>query len=449
MAFNSLQFPAFLLLSCGLYYLVPYRARLPVLLLTSCLFYAAYIPIYLLVLFALIVFDWSVGLAIGRFQGGKRRALLIASLTLNLSALAYFKYAGFFFGLAGIVLPLGISFHTFQSMAYVIEVYRGGYTAERNLLRYALYVMFWPQLVAGPIERPQNLLPQLRQPRHFDSARLVEGMRLMVWGFIKKMVIADRLEATVTPVFNSPHDFGGGALVLATLFFTFQIFCDFSGYTDIARGAAGILGFDLMENFQRPYLSTTFSDFWRRWHISLSTWFRDYLYFPLGGKSDGAARYAGNILIVFLLSGLWHGANWTFVVWGAWHGLLLVVSRLSGWEKRVNRGGVIALAGWAVTFLGVAVGWVFFRARSLSDAGYILTHLGRGSLALPDRGAALRGLALILMLMAAELLQGSRWWPGFFRARQRWMRWAVYYGGVLAWWWWGVFELRQFIYFNF
>lgn len=449
MAFNSLQFPLFFVLSCVLYFLAPARARLPLLLLTSCFFYAAFRPIYLLVLFAMILFDWAAALAMERFRGSARRAVLVASLTINLGGLVYFKYAGFFFGLNGILLPLGISFHTFQSMAYVIEVYRRNYSAERNLLRYALYVMFWPQLVAGPIERPLTLLPQFRSALPFDSSRAVRGARLMLWGFLKKMVIADRLALSVVPVFDKPHDFGGGALALATLFFTFQIYCDFSGYTDIARGAARLLGFDLMENFRAPYLSTSFSDFWRRWHISLSSWFRDYLYLPLGGKGQTTFRYALNVLIVFLLSGLWHGANWTFVAWGAWHGGLLVVSRLTGWDAWVRKGRARAAAGWLVTFVGVATGWVFFRAASLSDAVYILSHLGRGSLALPDLAMARQGTALILALLAAEVFRESGWWLPFFERQGRAVRWAIYYAGTFAWWWMGVFELRQFIYFNF
>ena len=397
MLFNSFAFCfVFFPLVTVAYFLLPHRYRWALLLGASCWFYMAFVPVYILILAFTILVDYVAGLLIEGSTGRRRKAWLVASIVANLGVLAFFKYYAFLdqsiaallqaAGLAyaptdlGILLPIGLSFHTFQSLSYTIEVYRGHQKAERRPGLFALYVMFYPQLVAGPIERPGNLLNQLDHVHRWDHARVVHGLQQMLWGFFKKLVIADRCAVVVDHVYADPQAFGGAATLLATYLFALQIYCDFSGYTDIALGAARVMGFDLMVNFRTPYRSASISEFWSRWHISLSSWFRDYVYIPLGGNRVVRWRWYMNLLLVFLLSGLWHGASWTYVAWGGVHGLYLI--------------GAIALAGVrgrVVRFLGlhrhprldraldviitvhlVVAGWVFFRAATFADAWAVL-----------------------------------------------------------------------------
>ncbi|HLP10805.1 MAG TPA: MBOAT family O-acyltransferase [Flavobacteriales bacterium] len=274
-----------------------------------------------------------------------------------------------------IILPIGLSFHTFQAMSYTIEVYRGNFKAERHFGIYALYVMFYPQLVAGPIERPQNVLHQFREKHNFNPVLFQAGLRLMLWGLFKKVVIADRLAIYVDGVFDSPEQLGSLNYILATVFFSVQIYCDFSGYSDIAIGSARTMGFDLMTNFNRPYFSTNIREFWSRWHISLSTWFRDYLYIPLGGNRVSKSRLYYNTVIVFMLSGFWHGAKWTFVVWGGLHAIYSVIhmATKSYFEKMKKRFGWYRLAAVFTTFALVSFAWIFFRANNLHSAGHVIS----------------------------------------------------------------------------
>src|SRR5205085_2655138 len=380
MLFNSLSFLVFFPVTTLLYFLLPQRARWPFLLGCSALFYAAFVPAYLVILLFMVLIDYAAGILIERATGGRRRGYLVFSLLANIGLLGVFKYFNFLndnlHALARfldwnypvqnlrIVLPIGLSFHTFQSMAYTIEVYRGRQRAERHPGIYALYVMFWPQLVAGPIERPQNLLPQFRQRHTFEADRVFDGLRQMLWGLFKKVVVADRLAALVDSVYAEPRAFGGAWLICATFAFSFQIYCDFSGYSDIAIGAARVLGYRLMTNFDRPYASASVAEFWRRWHISLSTWFRDYLYVPLGGSRVPLARWCLNIAVVFLVSGLWHGASWTFVIWGALHGLYLIGSRITQRARDriaaatgfAHRPALVGAWGVVATFAVVSIG---------------------------------------------------------------------------------------------
>ena len=320
MSFNSIQFLFFFPVVVGLYFVLPHRLRSVMLLLASYAFYMAWRPKFVLIIIALTFIDYFAGILIGLAKTKRRRLLaLLLSLSANLGILFFFKYFNFFndslrgvFGYFSapypihpmdIILPLGISFHTFQTMAYTIEVYMGKHKPEKSLLNFALYVAYFPQLVAGPIERPGNLLPQFRQKFSFDYDRVTSGLKLMLWGMFKKVVIADNLSIFVNRVYNHPGDYEGISLVMATIFFAFQIYCDFSGYTDIAIGAAEVMGIRLMKNFDRPYFSKSIAEFWRRWHISLSSWFRDYLYIPLGGNRVSTSRRSINLFIVFLLSG--------------------------------------------------------------------------------------------------------------------------------------------------
>src|SRR6266550_1833630 len=343
MLFNSFLFLLFFLIVVPLHFLVPQRRRWMLLLAASCYFYMAFIPAYILILFLSIAIDYVAGLLIERARDPRRRkACLALSIVANVTLLGVFKYYNFFnynlgwlanwMGLPyavpalSIILPIGLSFHTFQAMSYTFEVYYGRQKAERHLGIYALYVMFFPQLVAGPIERPQNLIHQFYEKHYVDYVRVSEGLKRMAWGLFMKVVIADRLARYVNLVYKSPNSYEGLTLVVATFFFALQIYCDFAGYSHIAIGAAEVMGFKLMRNFNRPYLSRSISEFWARWHISLSTWFRDYVYIPLGGNRVSTPRWYYNLFITFLLSGLWHGANWTFVIWGALNGFYLTSS---------------------------------------------------------------------------------------------------------------------------
>lgn len=400
MLFNSLEFAVFFPIVCLLFFAVPMRWRVPWLLIASCAFYMAFIPAYILILGVTILIDYVAGIYLDRVQGRNRCLLLWVSILSTCAVLFIFKYYNFFIGSfngiaealggsvhlarAQILLPIGLSFHTFQSLSYVVEVYRGRQAPERNFIRYATYVMFFPQLVAGPIERPQNLLHQFIDLQPFDSARACSGLKRMAWGFFKKVVVADRLALYVNDVYGAPQQFTGLQLTIATVFFAYQIYCDFSGYSDIAVGSARVLGFRLMENFRTPYHSTSVSEFWRRWHISLSTWFKDYVYVPLGGSRVSRWRWALNVWITFGISGLWHGANWTYVLWGLLNGTYLIVGELTqGMRDSVLR--TVGLARgtflrhglqWMTTFLLTCLAWILFRSRSFEDAWYVMTHLG-------------------------------------------------------------------------
>lgn len=394
MLFNSFEFLLFFPVVTLLYFLLPQKWRWLHLLLASCVFYMALIPVYILILIFTIIIDYFAGIIIEKSEGKKRKLFLTASIIANVGVLAIFKYYNFFIdnvnellNLAGagstvpyldIILPVGLSFHTFQAMSYTIEIYRGNQVAERHFGIYALYVMFYPQLVAGPIERPQNLLHQFREHHSFDIGRIYEGLRLMLWGLFKKVVIADRLSLYVNAVYGDVEAHSGANLALATVFFAIQIYCDFSGYSDMALGSARVMGFKLMTNFNRPYFAKNIQEFWKRWHISLSTWFRDYVYISLGGNRVGKLKVYFNVAIVFLLSGFWHGANWTFVVWGAIHAFLIVTYMLykEYISKDKSHGGtIVKIMSVGFTFFLVCIGWVFFRAQSVGEAMTILMKI--------------------------------------------------------------------------
>ncbi|MEO8768988.1 MAG: MBOAT family O-acyltransferase [Ferruginibacter sp.] len=399
MLFNSFHFVFFFIIVTSLYFTLPYNKRWLLLLIASCYFYMAFVPIYILILGFTIVIDYFAGIYIENAEGKRRKLFLVCSLVANIGVLAVFKYYNFIntnlsflmhgFGMKNqipylsILLPIGLSFHTFQAMSYTIEVYRGHQKAERHFGIYSLYVMFYPQLVAGPIERPQNLLHQFREKYDFDYQRISEGLKLMLFGFFKKLVIADRLAIYVNSVYNHADQHTGNTLILATIFFAFQIYCDFSAYSDIAIGAARVMGFKLMTNFNRPYFARDISEFWKRWHISLSTWFKDYLYISLGGNKVSVPRWYFNLFIVFLLSGLWHGANWTYIIWGALNGFYLVFAIVSKkWRNKFNK--LIGIEKLPVlnhifqvliTFVLSCLAWVFFRANNVSDAFFIIRKM--------------------------------------------------------------------------
>lgn len=390
MLFNSLQFLIFFIIVSLLYYSLNHRGRIWLLLLGSCYFYLAFKPIYIFILLITILVDYFAGIWIGKAQGKKRLLLLVLSLITNIGFLGFFKYFNFLNGnlsaLLGVfqiqnplpfyeyLLPIGLSFHTFQAMSYTIEVYRGNQKPEKDFVIYSLYVMFYPQLVAGPIERPQNLLPQFHTYFKYDFENIKAGLMLMAWGMFKKVVIADRLSQMVDYCYDQPQAHSGLTLLVASIFFSIQIYCDFSGYSDIAIGAARLMGFKLMNNFDAPYLSKSIGEFWRRWHISLSTWFKDYLYIPLGGSRVSDVRKYFNYFIVFLISGFWHGAAWTFIIWGGLHGFFQVVGDLKNriFKNKLPR---IPLLSMLSTFGLVMLAWVFFRAKGLHNALVILKKM--------------------------------------------------------------------------
>ncbi len=389
MLFNSLYFALFFPIVTFLFFVVPVKFRNYLLLLAGCIFYMAAIPSYIIILFAAIIIDYYAALQIQKSENNKhRKRWLIVSILATCALLFAFKYIDFFISNLNlfysifdyeqlkpfkILLPIGLSFHTFQSLSYVIEVYKQKYTAEKKLSDYALYVMFYPQLVAGPIERPQVLLAQIKQPKYFDYHNLKYGLTLMWWGFFKKMAIADHLSFFVDKLYDHPNAATGADSLMGIYFFAIQIYCDFSGYTDIARGAAKVMGFDLSLNFNKPYFASSFSNFWQRWHISLSTWFRDYIYIPLGGNKK---RHILNLVITFLISGLWHGANWTFITWGAIHVLYLIIEiyirKISPHTYRIKLPKIIKQI---IVFHLVCVAWVFFRAANFTEVGAVFNSL--------------------------------------------------------------------------
>lgn len=361
----------------------------------------AFIPAFILILAFTITVDYFAGIVIEKAEGRRRKQFLVASIIANVGVLFFFKYFNFFnanlaaladflhwnysLHALSIILPIGLSFHTFQSLAYTIEVYRGKQPAERHFGIFALYVMFYPQLVAGPIERPQNLLAQFREKHEVDFHRIGAGLELMVYGFFMKLFVADNLAPFVNQVYDHPGEYLAPSFVIATVFFAFQIYCDFAGYSLIAIGSARVMGFRLMQNFRQPYFSRSIGEFWHRWHISLSTWFKDYVYIPLGGSRVAKHLQIRNLLLTFVLSGLWHGANWTYIAWGALNGGYLIMEM---WMKHLGARFTRPLGAWAarliavgqtlLTFSLVCVAWVFFRADSFSMAIMIIENMFTG-----------------------------------------------------------------------
>jgi D-alanyl-lipoteichoic acid acyltransferase DltB (MBOAT superfamily) len=385
MLFNSGVFFGFFAAFLLLYFLVRHRLSLRNLLIlaASYIFYGAWDYRFLFLLAGTSLMDFFVGRALDSTENPPTRKLLLsASICVNLAILGFFKYYDFFLESAlqflsffnlhadvhalGIILPVGISFYTFQEMSYTIDVYRREQPAARNLVRFLAYVSFFPQLVAGPIERGAHLLPQFGRSLEITRPMLKEGLWLSIWGLFKKVVIADNLASAVDMVYGNASA-GAPLVILGTLAFALQIYCDFSGYSDMARGLARLLGFDIMMNFNLPYTASNIREFWQRWHISLSTWLRDYLYIPLGGNRRGPARTYLNLLITMFLGGLWHGAKWTFVLWGLWHGLGLITHRLLVGRKLKNLKSAWKPIGWFLTLIFVCYGWLFFRADSLSQ----------------------------------------------------------------------------------
>ena len=424
MTFNSWEFLIFYPIVALLYFCLPKKLKWPMLLCASYYFYAFYQADLLFLIITTTVISWLASNVIERTKNEKlKKAMLAITLVVCLGVLFFYKYFNFLAGsvvsiinmlggeappvVLNLILPVGISFYTFQTLSYVIDVYRGDIKTEKNLFFYALFVSFFPQLVAGPIERPDNLVPQLRESHKWNNENAIKGAKHMLVGFFKKICVADLISIYVNAIYNDVESATGFGVIIATALFAVQIYCDFSGYTDIATGCARIMGIKLMKNFDHPYIATTIKEFWGRWHISLSSWFKDYLYFPLGGSRCSKGRHLFNLMVVFLVSGFWHGAAWTYVIWGALHGIyqifgVLTLKSRNNLLKKMHLDPASKLVTWVRrfnTFVLVCLSWLFFRANNTGEAIHLFRTLFTGW----DTGLAqtleIMGLGTVQILM--------------------------------------------------
>ena len=483
MLFNSFEYLIFLPSVVVLYFTIPVKWRWLLLLIASYFFYMCWKAEYAILILFTTVVDYFLALKMGRESSGKKKKRwLVISILVNLGMLAGFKYLNFFsesvnalmqitnsgysFPLYHILLPVGISFYIFQSLSYTIDVYRGIQPPEKHFGKFALYVSFFPQLVAGPIERSTSLLPQINAPCPFNQQNLISGLKLILWGFFKKLVIADRLGMFVSLVYENPTEYHGLPVILATVLFAFQLYTDFSGYTDIARGSARLLGYELMINFNRPLIATSLRDFWNRWHISLTTWFRDYLLYALPyirNKKIIQSKVYRNLILTFLLMGLWHGAAWTFVLFGLFHGLMLVVESMA--EKPLRRAGISGFLsgrpGFAATlgnlymFTMLFFSLFLFRANSLNDSVLLLSNAFNFKNSAAYAGEILKnlevmfGLLMIVVLLVAEHIHAKHNLIELISKRPLPVRWSLYIGFVFFVVLFGVLHQEKFIYFQF
>ena len=473
MLFNSFDFLVFFPIVCIIFFVLGKKKYQNIfLLIASYYFYMNWKPIYAVLILTSTVSTYLCGLLIEKFSEGENRKAhtipLILSIALNLCILFVFKYFNFInesvfsllttLGLKwyvpnlDILLPVGISFYTFQAIGYVIDVSRGTIRAERNFVTYALFVSFFPQLVAGPIERAKNLLPQFHIDHSFNAEDVSEGSKQMLWGFFMKLCVADVLSSYVDSVYNNVYNHNGTSLLLATFFFAFQIYCDFSGYSNIAIGTARIMGFSLMSNFRQPYFSTSIKDFWRRWHISLSSWFADYIYIPLGGNRVSLIRHLLNLLITFLISGLWHGANWNFAIWGIVHGFYMITDtlfrRVLSFDLKHN--ALFKTISPIFCFSMVCLAWIFFRANTITDAfsiiNKIFTNPGRPFY---DIYVFVYGVASLAILLIKDAKDAYGVKIGFLHAKSFALRFISFISLIVYIMLFGALSADSFIYFQF
>ena len=470
MLFNSIAFFVFLPLVFAFYWIFSANRNRQniLLLLASYVFYSYWDWRFLGLIIISSLTDYWVGLQMDKAEDQRsRKRLLLLSLVVNLGILFFFKYYGFFanefaellrlIGLQAnlftlqVILPVGISFYTFQTLSYTIDIYRRQLKPTKDIVSFFAYVAFFPQLVAGPIERARRLLPQFERSRYFDHGRMVSGARLMLWGLVKKTVVADRLAYTVNLVYENPNAFSGPEVMLATVLFGVQIYCDFSGYSDIAIGTARLFGFELMQNFRAPFFAKSIREFWQRWHISLSTWFRDYVYIPLGGNRGSRGRWAVNIMLTYLISGLWHGANWTFLLWGGIHGLVYIL-------ESQFRGLTIKFPDflkWALTFSVVTITWVFFRSATIGGTVVVFQRIPfMETIHMSDLFTSpLYGwytLFFVFLTFALDIISKDGDINNVTKLLSKPVRWGFYYFLLLAIIFFGEFQAApEFIYFQF
>lgn len=452
MLFNSFTFLLFFPIATLLYYLIPHKLRWGYLLLVSYGFYMNWNPSYALLLIGITIVSYIVGLFLER---KRKRSVIIAGIIVCILPLIVFKYMNFindsifsildYLGLRmkipdfKLLLPVGISFFTFKAISYMIDVYKGKILPEKNLGIYALYISFFVDLTAGPIDRADKLIPQFRENKKFLSENIVNGLKLILWGYFMKVVVADRITLYVDPIFNNLDNHSGISVLLAAALFSLQIYCDFGGYSYIAIGCGKVMGFNLMANFERPYMANSVSEFWRRWHISLSTWFKDYVYIPLGGNRCSIWRNRLNLLITFTVSGLWHGANWTFVVWGFLNGLFQII------DKKLKVKSVI------LTFILMTIAWTFFRANTMDDAIQALgmMFIPSGELYLPQMSLLLYIIMGITILLFCDIIWERKGRHPLLENRYIIVRFVSYIMLTVMILAFGVFDGGQFIYFQF
>lgn len=489
MVFNSLDFLIFFPIVALIYYLVPHKARHVWLLVASYYFYMCWNASYALLILFSTVITYASGLLLERGGRKWKKTVVFLCIAINLGVLGYFKYFNFFieslnalmtqlhfeFTIASldILLPVGISFYTFQALGYILDVYRGEVETEHNFIKFALFVSFFPQLVAGPIERSKDLLSQFKEKHYFSMEQTRDGLMLMLWGFFLKMVLGDRIAVLVDNVYANPEVRPGFYIVIATILFAFQIYCDFGGYSTIAMGAAKVMGFHLTDNFESPYLARTVAEFWRRWHVTLNTWFRDYVYIPLGGNRKGKVRKYVNCLIVFGLSGLWHGAEWSFIVWGLLNGVYQVIGSLVKplRDKLVNGLGLNRssfshrLYQTVFTFILVDFAWLFFRADNMTVALQMLDSIWHADnlhiiadgslygLGLEWRSYMIMVISIVVLLVVDCLKYCGISVRQFIYKQELWFRWTIYIASVLLiliFGMWGAgYNEQGFIYFQF
>lgn len=492
MLFNSIGFLIYFVVVIIGYFLIPKNKVWIWLLGASYYFYIQWNAKYAILMFLSTLITYICGISIdlinkknGKKQKLYKKLFLTLSLILNLGILFFFKYYNFIsksiietmqilkfnveLPMLELLLPVGISFYTFQALSYTLDVYKGDIKAEYHLGKYSLFVSFFPQLVAGPIERSTNLLPQIKIGKQFDYNRIKQGLLIMGFGFFKKIVIADRLAVISNKVFENPTHYNNGLLIIGVLCFSFQIYCDFSAYSDIAIGCAKVMGYDLMENFNKPYFSKTISEFWRRWHISLGTWFKDYLYIPLGGNRKGKFNYYKNLLVIFFISGLWHGASWNFAIWGLIHAIYQIVGEeLKKYKlliidkfKLNPKGKVYITYQILMTFILVAIAWIFFRANTLNDAIYILRNILTSVPKIESKDLIKLGLdkkdlficmSSVLLLLVLEKYDIKKRIIEKIHLKNIVVRWSTYYFLILCiiiLGYYGESSIAEFIYFQF
>lgn len=462
MLFNTIQFAIFLPIVYGMYWFLKnqyVRMQNVLLLVSSYFFYACWDYRFLFLLIFSTFLDYYSGLKISEVKNLKKRLFwLWLSVVINLGFLGVFKYYNFFantfadalsmlgfkvdLGTINVILPVGISFYTFHGLSYVLDIYKKRIVPVKNFIDYSVFVSFFPLLVAGPIERATHLLPQIQKKREFDYAKTVDGLRQILWGLFKKIVIADNCAIHANMIFNNSSDYSGSTLVIGALFFTFQIYCDFSGYSDIALGTARLFGIELLRNFAFPYFSRDIAEFWRRWHISLSSWFRDYLYIPLGGSKGGIWYKIRNTFVIFLVSGFWHGANWTFIAWGALNAIyflpLLIFNKNRTNLEIVARNSVLPsfkeVIQMGFTFGLTVFAWIFFRARNLNDAlGFISGIFSKSISSIPKIFPKTLLLIVLIFFIIEWIGREQQYALGNLGLKwKRPLRWAMYYGIIIT-----------------